>query len=211
MVKHKNKKQAMRPNAEAEAECIGETTTSKKSCSVVKCKDSLSAMQTETQPKGNKITILTNTSDPVLSAPGPFRNIANNNAHVTNTDSSRSHCNSTLSSKLIFQEEQEQLKLKMEYNLQQIEEGVIQSPESMAKDFKEMIRRKLFRKCKFITSDEMLDWGGIIADYVLDTLKLGGDARRRDYWTKHRKFVNAALAHKRGTVNAMMKDDFMSK
>jgi hypothetical protein len=155
----------------------------------------------------------TNTNTPML-----FSNTQQNaykTTRVTNTDTLLSqHGNTTISSKLAFKQKENQKenpKITVEYNAQLMREGVVQSPEEMERDFKLMVRRKLFRKIKFITDKTMLDWGGITANLVMDMKAIDGEERQQQYWKTHRKHVNSALANKRGTVNAMMKDDFMCK
>lgn len=70
------------------------------------------------------------------------------------------------------------------------------------------IRAKLFPKVKFVTSDDMLDFGGKISTFMLRELNVAPGSRQ-SYWTAIRVQVKSIINNRRNNVMGEIKREFM--
>ena len=103
--------------------------------------------------------------------------------------------------------------IKTEYKAQRAESGTDQTSKGREEEFKDSVRKFIFNRIKFILKESDLDFAGPVFKCMVGLLKVEEDTGEdiEQYWNIHRKFVRGTLNMKRGAVNGMMKDAFMSK
>jgi hypothetical protein len=117
------------------------------------------------------------------------------------------------SSSEVFEEDEYMNKMKTEYKVQREDSGTTQTINARREEFQASVRKIVFNKIKFVLKDSDLDFGGPFYKCMVRQLKVKEDnnVNVEEYWSVHRTLVKGALNNKRGTVNGMMKEAFMSK
>ena len=100
-----------------------------------------------------------------------------------------------------------------EYQAQKVDSGREQTVTERGEEFRDTVRKIIFNRIKFILKEADLDFGGPVFNCMMGQMKLEEDngVDPEQYWNVHRPLVRETLNGKRGSVNGMMKDAFMSK
>jgi hypothetical protein len=75
--------------------------------------------------------------------------------------------------------------------------------------FRELVRKNLFHRIKFIEKAESLEYGGTITKRMMTGML--GINNPKSYWSRYRGHTNKALYQKRRNVNNELKQAFFSK
>ena len=112
-----------------------------------------------------------------------------------------------------FEEDEYMNKMSKEYKGQREDSGTTQTKDARREEFQASVRKTVFNRIKFVLKDSDLDFGGPFYKCMVGQLKVKEDnnVNIEEYWSVHRTLVKEALNNKRGTVNGMMKEAFMSK
>lgn len=71
------------------------------------------------------------------------------------------------------------------------------------------VRESLFKFCKFVTSDDMMDYGEPLCLYALEGNNIKEDKEK--WWKLHKKDIGKTLSEKRNSVIDSIKLEFKSK